>query len=54
MALVGANTLNSADYGEEDPRIHFFAMREKLKEKGIDVEAIRDEVMSEVSADEKE
>ena len=35
----------SADYGEEDPRIHFFAMRQKLKEKGIDVEAIRDEVM---------
>lgn len=35
----------SADYGEEDPRIHFFAMRQQLKDKGIDVEAIRDEVM---------
>ena len=33
---------------DKDPTIHFFAMRQRLKEKGIDVEAIRDEVMKEV------
>lgn len=32
---------------DKDPDIHFFAMRSKLKEKGIDVEAIRDLVMGE-------
>jgi hypothetical protein len=32
---------------DKDPDIHFFAMRQKLKEKGIDVEAIREEVMRE-------
>jgi hypothetical protein len=32
---------------DKDPTIHFFAMRQHLKEKGIDVEAIRDEVMKE-------
>jgi hypothetical protein len=30
---------------DKDPDIHFFAMREKLKAKGIDVEAISKEVM---------
>ena len=34
-----------ADNTQEDADIHFFAMREKLKAKGIDVEKIRDEVM---------
>jgi hypothetical protein len=33
---------------DKDPDIHFFAMRQKLKDKGIDVEAIRDEVMRDV------
>lgn len=33
---------------DKDPDIHFFAMREKLKAKGIDVEAISKEVMSSV------
>ena len=37
-----------ADNTQEDSDIHFFAMRQKLKEKGIDVEKIRDEVMREV------
>ena len=32
---------------DKDPDIHFFAMRLKLKEKGIDVEDIRNKVMSE-------
>ena len=32
---------------DKDPDIHFFAMRSKLKEKGIDVEAIRDLIMGE-------
>jgi hypothetical protein len=36
-----------ADYGQEDSDIHFFAMREKLKERGIDVEKIRNELMQE-------
>lgn len=35
---------------EKDPDIHFFAMRQKLKEKGIDVEKIRDELMREVDS----
>lgn len=33
---------------DKDPDIHFFAMRQKLKEKGVDVEAISKEVMSSV------
>jgi hypothetical protein len=37
-----------ADKSQEDSDIHFFAMRQKLKDKGIDVEAIRDEVMRDV------
>lgn len=37
----------SADYGQEDSDIHFFAMRQKLKEKGIDVEKISRELMQE-------
>lgn len=32
---------------DEDPYIHFFAMREKLKADGIDVEAIRNDLMKE-------
>lgn len=36
---------------DKDPDIHFFAMRQKLKEKGIDVEKIRDELMKEMGAD---
>lgn len=32
---------------EKDPDIHFFAMREKLKRRGIDVEAIQKELMAE-------
>ena len=37
-----------ADKSQEDSDIHFFAMREKLKAKGIDVEEISKEVMSSV------
>lgn len=38
----------SANYSkEEDTDIHFFAMRQKLKERGIDVEKIRNELMLE-------
>lgn len=37
----------SADYGQEDSDIHFFVMRQKLKEKGIDVEKISRELMQE-------
>lgn len=37
----------SADKGQNESDIHFFAMRQKLKDKGIDVEAIRTEIMSE-------
>ena len=37
-----------ADKSQEDSDIHFFAMREKLKAKGIDVEAISKEVISSV------
>ena len=32
---------------DKDPDIHFFAMRQKLKEKGVDVEAIQELVMKE-------
>jgi hypothetical protein len=38
----------SADVGQDEADIHFFAMRQKLKQKGIDVEAIREELMSEL------
>lgn len=41
----------SADYGQEDTQIHFFAMRQKLKAKGIDVEKIRDDLMRELEED---
>ena len=34
---------NQAD--DKDPDIHFYAMRQKLKADGIDVEAIREELM---------
>ena len=34
-----------ADYGQNETDIHFFAMREKLKKDGIDVEKLRDELM---------
>jgi hypothetical protein len=34
-----------SDKGQDETDIHFFAMREKLKAKGIDVEAISKEVM---------
>lgn len=37
----------SADNTQEDSDIHFFAMRQKLKDKGIDVEAIQNELMRE-------
>lgn len=37
----------SADVGQNEADIHFFAMRQKLKAKGIDVEAIRDELLRE-------
>lgn len=30
---------------DKDPNIHFYAMRQKLKSEGIDVEAIREEIM---------
>lgn len=30
---------------DKDPDIHFYAMRQKLKSEGIDVEAIREEIM---------
>jgi hypothetical protein len=38
----------SADVGQDETDIHFFAMREKLKAKGIDVEKIRNELMAEL------
>lgn len=38
----------SADVGQNETDIHFFAMREKLKSEGIDVEAIRNELMGEL------
>lgn len=38
----------SADVGQDEADIHFFAMRQKLKQKGIDVEKIRNELMSEL------
>lgn len=38
----------SADVGQDEADIHFFAMREKLKAKGIDVEKIRNELMAEL------
>jgi hypothetical protein len=38
---------------DKDPDIHFFAMRSKLKEKGIDVEAIQELVMREVENNEQ-
>ena len=38
----------SADVGQDEADIHFFAMREKLKARGIDVEKIRNELMSEL------
>jgi hypothetical protein len=37
----------SADIGQNETDIHFFAMRQKLKAKGIDVEAIREELLRE-------
>jgi hypothetical protein len=32
---------------DKDPYIHFYAMRQKLKADGIDVEALRDKLMKE-------
>lgn len=37
----------SAEIGQNESDIHFFAMRQKLKDKGIDVEAIREEILKE-------
>ena len=37
----------SADKGQNETDIHFFAMRQKLKDKGIDVEKIREEILKE-------
>ncbi len=41
----------SADVGQNESDIHFFAMRQKLKDKGIDVEAIREELLREAGID---
>jgi hypothetical protein len=30
---------------DKDPDVHYYAMRQKLKAEGIDVEAIREELM---------
>ena len=38
----------SADVGQDETDIHFFAMRQKLKARGIDVEALRNEILTEV------